>query len=101
MDFESEVSIEGITVYRYRPSFDAFAMDNPNNFCFCPEFLDCAERMKDKDEWNITGCMDVCKDGMLKVSLLLLKPKKINYNHYKIVFQFFIFRFTNTTSMCG
>lgn len=67
MDFETEVELEGITLYRFRPAADVFAMDNPNNYCYCPEFHECATKMEDLDEWNRAGCVELCKDGMLKV----------------------------------
>ena len=41
-DFEEEVKVQGITAYRYRPPKDVFDMGNPDNFCYCPGFLECA-----------------------------------------------------------
>jgi hypothetical protein len=75
MDFETDAEVEGVPVYRYRPAKDVFAMDNPNNFCYCPEFFECAARAEDKDEWNMTQCRDICKDGMLKVSYYVFWKK--------------------------
>lgn len=42
VDFEEEVKVQGITAYRYRPPKDVFDMGNPDNFCYCPDFLECA-----------------------------------------------------------
>ena len=67
MDFEQEVELEGIPVYRYRPPPDVFAMSEPSNYCYCPEFLDCAVADEGKDEWNRSNCESLCMDGMLKV----------------------------------
>ena len=69
LDFAEEAEVLGIPVYRYRPAEDVFAMDNPNNYCYCPEFHQCASRMAEKDEWDFTKCKELCKDGMLKVQL--------------------------------
>jgi hypothetical protein len=38
----------GIPLYRFRPPPNVFAMDDPNNFCYCPEFHECAKRKVDK-----------------------------------------------------
>jgi len=48
MDFDSEIELHGVPVYRYRPAPDVFAMSNPNNFCYCPYFDQCATRVEGK-----------------------------------------------------
>ena len=42
VDFEEEVKVQGLKAYRYRPPKDVFDMGNPDNFCYCPDFLECA-----------------------------------------------------------
>ena len=42
VDFEQEVKVQGLKAYRYRPPKDVFDMGNPDNFCYCPDFLECA-----------------------------------------------------------
>ena len=72
MDFEEEVELEDIPLYRYRPPADVFAMSEPSNYCYCPEFMECAKPMEGKDEWDRSNCSSLCKDGMLKVGSLVL-----------------------------
>ena len=67
LDFDTEVEVEDIEAYRYRPPIDVFKMTNPNNYCYCPEFESCAFAEEDKDVWNATDCYDYCKDGFIKV----------------------------------
>lgn len=42
-------------------------MRNPNNYCYCPEFNQCAKRNDTIDEWDPTDCYPSCKDGFLRV----------------------------------
>ena len=67
LDFDTEVEVEDIEAYRYRPPIDVFKMTNPNNYCYCPEFESCAFAEEDKDVWNAADCYDYCKDGFIKV----------------------------------
>ena len=66
LDFDTEVEVEDIEAYRYRPPFEVFNMRNPNNYCYCPEFRDCAVA-SDNDTWNANDCYEYCKDGFIKV----------------------------------
>ena len=67
LDFDTEVEVEEIEAYRYRPPIEVFQMTNPNNYCYCPEFEQCAQPYEDRDEWNTTACYEYCKDGFIKV----------------------------------
>ena len=68
LDFDTEVEVEDIEAYRYRPPIDVFKMTNPNNYCYCPEFESCAFPDEEgKDVWNATDCYEFCKDGFIKV----------------------------------
>ncbi len=67
MTFEGEFEREGVPVYRYRPAEDVFSLKNPNNFCYCPDFLDCAKPNLETDTWDISECSNQCQDGVLKV----------------------------------
>ena len=42
VDYETEVEVQGVKAYRYRPPKDVFDMSNGDNFCYCPTFLECA-----------------------------------------------------------
>ena len=42
VDFVEEVEVRGIDAYRYRPPVNVFDMENPDNYCYCPTFLECA-----------------------------------------------------------
>ncbi len=70
MTFEGEFEREGVPVYRYRPAQDVFSLKNPNNFCYCPDFLDCAKPNLETDTWDISECSNQCQDGVLKVTFM-------------------------------
>ena len=57
--------VRGIKALEYRPEPNVFNMGYPNNFCYCPGFLDCAE--VHGDEYDNTPCRQ-CLDGMIRVS---------------------------------
>ncbi len=45
-----------IDAYRYGPPQAVFDMSNPENFCYCPEFGECAKASEDNpEEWDISG----------------------------------------------
>ena len=58
--------VRGIDAYRYRPPFSVFDMRNADNYCYCPEFLDCAYPNATHDVWQPEECYDLCSDGMLR-----------------------------------
>ena len=68
VDYIKETDYEGINTYEFRPGDDVFNMRDPDNFCFCPHFEECATRYPDRDEWNMTVCFDKCKDGIMRIS---------------------------------
>ena len=53
-------------------------MLDQDNYCYCPEFNECAVPMDDEDEWDFSGCDEVCKDGMIR--LVISQTKNIKRN---------------------
>lgn len=66
LDYVQDTQFLGIDAYEYRASEDVFDMDNPNNFCYCPNFLACM-KINDDDTYDRTNCANTCKDGMIRV----------------------------------
>ena len=59
------IQVRGIKALEYRPEPNVFNMGYPNNFCYCPGFLECAE--VHGDEYDNAPCRQ-CLDGMIRVS---------------------------------
>eukprot|EP00095_Tigriopus_kingsejongensis_P004509 maker-scaffold427_size174323-snap-gene-0.42 protein:Tk04509 transcript:maker-scaffold427_size174323-snap-gene-0.42-mRNA-1 annotation:"hypothetical protein DAPPUDRAFT_326408" len=66
LDYVKDTKFLDIDAYEYRASEDVFDMDNPNNFCYCPGFLDCKIE-EPNDTYNNIECKKTCKDGMIFV----------------------------------
>ena len=67
LEFDTEVDFNGIEAYRYRPPVSVFSMRNPDNYCYCPEFNQCAKANLTSDTWIADDCYANCKDGFLRV----------------------------------
>lgn len=59
------IQVRGIKALEYRPEPNVFNMSYPNNFCYCPGFLECAGT--DGDAYDNKPCRQ-CLDGMIRVS---------------------------------
>ncbi len=62
-----ETEYKDIECFEYRPSDAVFDMHNPDNYCFCPTFEECAvPDASGADAWDTTLCDETCKDGMIR-----------------------------------
>ena len=68
LDFTGVVYIQGIKAYEYRPGPAVFDMTNPDNYCYCPYFEDCAVANEETDEWDIDGCLQDCRSGIISIA---------------------------------
>ncbi len=56
LEYTEDSQVRGIDTYEYRPPASVFDMHDPDNYCYCPDFFDCAVPMEDgTDQWNFTG----------------------------------------------
>merc|ERR1719495_371987 len=60
--------VMGIDVQRFRAPKEVFKMSNPDNFCYCQKFADCAIVNKTDDSYDNSPCKkDGCVDGLIQV----------------------------------
>ena len=57
-------------------------MRNPDNYCYCPEFNQCATRNATIDEWAPEACYEHCKDGFLRVGKCYGVPVIMSAPHF-------------------
>ena len=66
--FDTEVDVEGLTLWRYRPNKNMLNYTFPQNYCFCPAFRWCARAENWGENWDLSQCENPCLDGTLSLS---------------------------------
>ena len=81
-----------IKTWDYRAPFEVFDMDNKDNYCYCPNFFDCAVESEGTytdiagimplynlcfttdgtDSWDTSGCAEDCITGTMPISNCVL-----------------------------
>ena len=68
LTYQGDSQVGSIKTWDYRPPFEVYDMKNTDNYCYCPQFLQCAKPASDgTDTWNTTGCDEICKTGMIRL----------------------------------
>lgn len=72
LNYDSDQDVKGISAYRYRPFNPVFNMSNPDNYCYCPKFLECAKANTTTDTYDNSECPKIgCTDGLINVGKCL------------------------------
>jgi len=77
LQYTADTTVNGIPANQYRPGPDVFDMANPDNFCYCPKFSECAIKNETDDSYDNKPCTDEkynCLDGLIQVGTCLATP---------------------------
>jgi len=62
---EEDVNIDGIKALKFTPPPEVFSFSNPDNYCYCPDILECAEEIN-SETWDLSKC-ERCVDGIISL----------------------------------
>jgi len=65
LTYTEDVNIDGIKALKFTPPQEVFSFSNPDNYCYCPDIRECAEKV-DSNTWDLKNC-ERCVDGIISL----------------------------------